>query len=82
VQIFKEEEFTLSYGYRFDESPPWYKEQFLEFMTKYPNKIEIIEFVSGGRSKEELLTAYQEYIEDTSVAKYGYLKVALVKSNL
>ena len=69
--ISKGEEFTLSYGYKFDEAPPWYKDQFLEFMTKHPHQIGKIELISGGRSKEELLTAYENYLKDDSIVKYG-----------
>ena len=69
MPVSKSEEFTLSYGYTFDEGPLWYKDLFLEFMSKYPQHTRTIEHISEGRSKKELVAAYHKYIADDSIAK-------------
>ena len=80
VPISKGEEFTLAYGYNFDEAPLWYKDLFLKFMTKYPQHTEAIKFVSEGRSKMELMAAYDEYMNDDSIAKYEAYKVVKIST--
>ena len=61
--IAKGEEFFAKYGYSFDSAPVWYKDLFLHFMEQHPEEIEVIQRVSGGRTKEQLLEAYKKYME-------------------
>jgi hypothetical protein len=61
--VAKGEEFFASYGYGFDIAPPWYKDLFLQFMDQHPEEAGIIHKISGGRTKAQLLEAYEKYLK-------------------
>ena len=61
--VAKGEEFFASYSYSFDTAPPWYKDLLLQFMEQHPEERAIIQRASGGKSKAQLLEAYDKYLK-------------------
>ncbi len=55
--IKKGEEFTASYGYKFEHGPLWYQQQFLEYFKTNPNFNSLV--ISEGKSYEEMLEIFE-----------------------
>ena len=61
--VIKGEEFFANYGYSFDVAPAWHKDLLLQFMEEHPEETAAIQKASGGRTKAQLLEAYDKYLK-------------------
>ena len=81
--IAKGDELFASYGYGFDTGPVWYKELFLEFLSNQgPEDEFMVQKVGGGRTKEELMQVYQDYLKKGSAIsgeKISFFYIDLIK---
>ncbi len=62
-EVLAGEEFFTNYSFSFDEAPSWYKDLVLLWLEKYPGESNIVEKAVNGRSKEELLKIYEDYLK-------------------
>ena len=62
-EILAGDELLTNYSFFFDEAPPWYKDLVLRWLEKHPGESNIVEQTVNGRSKEELLKIYENYLK-------------------